>query len=450
MNHPFLHCPVPEAGVPQRPSEPPAREVAVAIVRTLRDAGHAAYLAGGCVRDELLGFEPKDFDVATDATPDRVRSLFRRTQAVGAAFGVVLVREGPVTVEVATFRRDGPYSDRRRPDSIEFADARADALRRDFTINALFLDPLSSGTVNGSPGTDEGARTLATGRGVVIDFVGGLEDLHARLIRAVGEPAQRLAEDHLRALRAVRFASRYGFTIEDQTAEAIRHDARQLAGVSRERIGDEVRRMISHPSRGVSAWTIQYLALDEPIFGTHTTRAPMLLGRLDDSAPYPTCLAAWAIDRGAIVEASQVAGVVDGWRRALCLSNRERDDLKAILLGVGMLTHEWARLGVAAQKRAAASSWFDEAMRIIAAQTPEGFVRIHRRVEQLMHTPSGLSPDPLINGDDLLKIGFRSGPRFQDLLDAIYDAQLEDRINTRDEALALARELGPTLGVQSE
>ncbi len=445
----FLHCGVPGSDTHKPSPESDAHKVAVAIVRTLRASGHAAYLAGGCVRDELLGHEPQDYDVATDATPDRVRSLFRRTQAVGAAFGVVLVREGPITVEVATFRRDGPYSDKRRPDAIEFTDARGDAFRRDFTINALFLDPLDTEADGPSRRPVEGARTVATARGTVIDFVGGLDDLRARLIRAVGDPARRLSEDHLRALRAVRFASRYGFTIEDRTAEAIRNDARRLAGVSRERIGDEIRRMISHPSRGVSAWTIQYLGLDEPIFGTHTTRAPMLLGRLDDSAPYGTSLAAWAIDRGAVVEASQVAGLVAAWRDALCLSNRERDDLRAILLGVSMLTHEWARMGVAAQKRAAHATWFNEALRIVAAQSPEGFVRIHRRVEQLRATPSGLSPSPVIGGDDLLRIGFRSGPGFQDLLNAIYDAQLEDRISTRDEALALARELGPALGVQS-
>lgn len=443
------------------------RSAAVEIVRTLHDAGHIAYLAGGCVRDELLGLHPKDYDVATSAGPDEVRSLFRHTQAVGASFGVVLVHLLASTVEVATFRRDGPYSDARRPDSIEFADPRQDAQRRDFTINAIFLDPLDAGT--DSPNGDARGDALAqepdldllasavggespmgwrTSRGRIIDFVGGVADLRQKTIRAVGDPHERLREDHLRALRAVRFASRLGFTIEEHTADAIRAHARELRGVSRERIGDEVRRMLSHPSRGVSAWTLQYLELDEPVLGTHTTRAPKILGRLDDRAPYPTCLAAWAIDRGAIVESTQVSGLVARWRESLCLTNDERDDLKNVLLGVGTLQHEWATMGVAAQKRAAREPWFGESLRLVAASNPESMVRIQRRVFALADTPSGIHPDALIGGDDLIALGLSPGPRFQQILRAVYDAQLEDRVSDREQAIALAMELAKSPGVQ--
>ncbi len=427
-----------------------AREVAVGLIRTLRDAGHVAYLAGGCVRDELLGEHPKDYDVATDATPDRVQSLFRRTQSVGASFGVMLVHQDGVTVEVATFRRDGPYTDARRPDHVEFADAEGDARRRDFTINALFLDPLDaqSGTSNGSQPDDAASKgTLTTSAGRVIDYVGGLQDLKNKTIRAVGDPDARLREDHLRALRAVRFASRLGFTIDDATAEAIQRHATELKGVSRERVGDEIRRMITHPSRALAAWTLQYLGLDEPIFAKATTSAPKHLGRLDDAAPYPTCLAAWAIDRGSVVEATQIAGLVAHWRTALCLSNEERDALKSTLIGTGVLLREFSTLGVAAQKRAAASDWFHEALRLVAAESPESMVRIHRRVVQLVGTPSGLSPIPLLTGDDLILSGFRAGPAFQPILDGVYDAQLEDKITTKEQALALARELAGDSGV---
>ena len=217
-----------------------ARGTAASIVRRLREAGHVAYFAGGCVRDELLGLDPVDYDVATDARPDAIQAMFRKTAAVGASFGVVLVKEAGGVVEVATFRSDGPYSDSRRPDRVEFADAAHDAQRRDFTINALFLDPLA-------------AEDSASIHGHVIDHVGGMADLRARVIRAVGDPERRLAEDHLRALRAVRFAARFGFAIEQGTASAIREHASDLEGVSRERVGDELRRMFLAETRAEAA-----------------------------------------------------------------------------------------------------------------------------------------------------------------------------------------------------
>src|SRR5213595_1577127 len=189
------------------PSKKSSREDAGEIVKRLRAAGHVAYLAGGCVRDLLLGLEPKDYDVATDAPPERVRKLFNNTQAVGAAFGVILVRLGGSQIEVATFRTDVSYEDGRHPTEVRFSSAEEDAQRRDFTINGLFLDPIDDR---------------------VIDFVGGQEDLKARILRAIGEPNHRFEEDHLRLLRAVRFASRFGLTIEPETAEAIRRHAEHL------------------------------------------------------------------------------------------------------------------------------------------------------------------------------------------------------------------------------
>lgn len=416
-------------------------------MRALRERGHIAYLAGGCVRDELLGLAPKDFDVATDARPEAIREMFRQTQEVGASFGVMLVKEGGAWTEVATFRSDGPYSDHRRPDHIEFSTPERDAARRDFTINALFLDPLAdSPPVNGDAihtGPDGAAprRKRVTG-GEVIDFVGGLDDLRAGIVRAVGDPDARLREDDLRALRAVRFASRLGFTIEEATADAIRAHAGALRGVSRERIGDEVRRMLRHPNRAVAAWTMQYLgldsaALDEP----GATPAPTRLGRLHDRAGYASCLAAWAVDRGVVREATQIAGVVSRWRRALNLSNDERDGLKAILEGLALIERGWDGLGIAQRKRAASSGWFDGALRVMAAGNPEAAAGVRIDVERLSETPSGLAPDPLITGDDLIAIGFRGGPLFKLVLDRVYDAQLEDRVSTQGEALELAREL---------
>ncbi len=192
-----------------------------------------------CLRDTLLGQKPKDFDVATDAPPQRVRELFGNTQAVGAAFGVILVRIRRSQIEVATFRHDGKYLDGRRPSEVQFTTAEEDAKRRDFTINGLFLDPLKPGT------PDE----------QVIDYVGGRDDLRRRIVRAIGEPERRFEEDHLRLLRAVRFASRLGFDVEPRTEEAIRNHADQLARISPERAGEELRVMLTPPTR-VRAWVL--------------------------------------------------------------------------------------------------------------------------------------------------------------------------------------------------
>src|SRR5258706_159236 len=204
------------------------RDTARSIVERLQAHGHQALLAGGCVRDMLIGRDPTDYDVATSATPDVVIGLFKKTQKIGAAFGVVLVRTGRISIEVATFRRDAPYADGRHPTAVEFTDAREDALRRDFTINGLFLNPI----------TDE-----------VVDYVGGRADIEARLVRAIGEPSHRFAEDHLRLLRAVRFAARMDFQIEPATWHAMREHAAQIARISPERIREELEAILSASSR---------------------------------------------------------------------------------------------------------------------------------------------------------------------------------------------------------
>ncbi|MEL7473184.1 MAG: CCA tRNA nucleotidyltransferase [Planctomycetota bacterium] len=411
-----------------------ARAAATTVARRLREAGFTAYFAGGCVRDELLGLTPTDYDVATDATPDEVRGRFQRTAHVGAHFGVVLVKErageGDHTIEVATFRSDGSYSDSRRPDQVTFSSPEEDARRRDFSINALFLDPLA----------DEG------GASAVIDHVGGLADLERGLVRAVGDADARLREDHLRALRGVRFAARFGFDLEEATSEAITRHAVELRGVSRERIGDELRRMMAHTSRHDAAWKLQLLGLDEAMFDRHSASAPRTLGRLSepgDGRPpaLATCLSAWALDRGAVIEATQIAGLVRHWRERLCLSNEERDAFKRTLEVHASLERAWWTLGVAAQKRLASESVFTEALRLVQAQRPEEMVRIRARVSELAAEAGGLAPEPLLSGDDLIALGLTPGPRFRGLLDVLYDAQLEGRVGTREDAERLAREL---------
>jgi poly(A) polymerase len=315
----------------------PNRDAAVTVIRTLRQAGHIAYFAGGCVRDELLGNPPDDYDVATDAIPPRIAELFPRSNHVGAAFGVMLVSVGKSVVEVATFRADGRYTDKRRPDSVTFSDPVADAQRRDFTVNALFIDPTRPG------------RELAPGRissGEVIDHVGGLADLQARVLRAVGDPEKRLAEDHLRALRAARLAAKLGFEVDARTAGAIRVHASELAGVSRERIGEELRKMLAHPARARAAALIEDLGLDGPITGAMLgpPRSGVLAG-IPPGAGFETALAAWAIQRGLAEERGPALGLVPRWRDTMCLSNDERALFEQTLLHVILLRREWSGLG---------------------------------------------------------------------------------------------------------
>ena len=397
------------------------RETATNVARTLIDAGYTTYFAGGCVRDKLMGNEPLDYDIATAARPEQVCELFKRTQLVGESFGVVLVSMLGHQFEVATFRTDGVYSDGRHPQSVTYSDAEHDAQRRDFTINGLFEEPLT---------------------GKVIDYVNGQRDVTGKVIRAIGDPQARLLEDRLRMLRAVRFAARFGFTIDEQTADAIRDTAGDISGVSRERIGQELKRMLSHPNRGVAVWELQYLGLDATVLGEENiTVAPTRVGRLPDDAPYPTALAAWLLDRD---ESSQASHHVTSrnWGAKLMLSNSDQQDFIRCLSTYQMLITDWPKAGVAAQKRHASTDVFTQALMILQTVEPETFVDIRQRVDFLAQ--SGLSPDPLISGDDLMALGMTPGPDFKTVLESVYDSQLEGYISDKKSALALAESIAST------
>src|SRR5688572_14415923 len=321
-------------------SHPPCfGDDALAVLRRLREHGHVAYFAGGCVRDLLLGLEPKDWDVATDAPPKRVRELFSNTQAVGAAFGVILVRHGRSVVEVATFRREGSYSDGRRPDSVEFTGAEEDARRRDFTINGLFLDPQSS------------ASGVKTAHGIVIDFVGGVEDLRSKTLRAIGDAQRRFSEDHLRLLRAVRFAARFGLRVEEGTARAIRANAPQLKGISPERIAEELRAMLTPATRGTAWGLLWEYALVDVVFrflpsseGADFDPSRSLFVKVAPGKPIPFgfALAAGLLDyrlAGSDGEAelvsltspAEVRRAVKAMRDALRISNEELEEMVGVL-----------------------------------------------------------------------------------------------------------------------
>lgn len=432
---------IPDASQP--PADPPAappdrREDAEDVVRALRRAGHIAYFAGGCVRDELLGLVPKDYDVATDAPPDRVRTLFPRTQAVGAAFGVILVRHGRSIIEVATFRADEQYLDGRRPSGVRFTTAEEDAKRRDFTVNGLFLDPL------------DGDR--------VIDHVGGQADLAAKVLRAIGEPKHRFGEDYLRMLRAARFAARFELTIELQTRQAIVDHADRLAQISPERINDELQRMLTPPSR-LRAWDLLWdLRLIPVIFRFLPERAAgpndraMLFPRLavgaSISPPLALAAAGLCYRRQAsaqrltreLLVSKEVATLARALRRALRLSNDD-DDGVANVLRVHQLLAD-AEPPVAVMKRFLAQSCSGESRLLLDAlaevEPPlaERVTWLRARLAELEKTD--YAPPPLVTGDDLVAAGAVPGPAFKPALARAYDEQLEGRLTDKSEALHFA------------
>ena len=444
------------------------RDAALAVVRALRADGRCVLFAGGCVRDELLGREPSDYDVATDATPDDVDRLFPRSRGVGRSFGVVLVRTRGHTIEVATFRSDASYSDRRRPDAVRFSTPREDALRRDFTANALFLDPLA-GPADPPPPDPDGADAPATRPGplggLALDYVGGLIDLDQRVLRAVGDPGERLAEDHLRALRAARFAARLGFAVDPDTAAAVRDHAAQLAGVSRERVGDELRKLLAHPARARGVALLHALGLAGEVlgpllsrdaahaFGDEPDRRPRVLASLPDDARPMTALAAWLLDvelagvRSGDASPVSLASVAERARDAarrlrdrLCLTNDETADLAELLELAAAFAGSWRDAGVAGKKRLAARRLRAPALHLLRGVDPDAADRAQREIQRLARDPGGLAPDPIVTGDHLIEAGFAPSREFGGWLRALYDRQLEGRLPDRATALRLVRE----------
>ncbi|HWE03434.1 MAG TPA: CCA tRNA nucleotidyltransferase [Tepidisphaeraceae bacterium] len=435
------------ASAPGSGGKPLCRRVdALAVLTRLRDAGHSAFFAGGCVRDLLLGHEPKDWDVATDAQPNRVRGMFPNTQAVGAAFGVILVRHHGSSVEVATFRADAQYADGRHPDSVRFTTAEEDAKRRDFTMNGLFLDPLRSGSLDEQ----------------VIDYVGGRADLRAGRIRAIGDPAARFGEDHLRMLRAVRFAGRFGFEIETATAAAIRRHSAHLVRISPERIADELRIMLTPPTRAAVYRLLEELGLRQSIF--RFLEIPRGPGRIESSRsvfaalasdaaiPFSLAIAGASIDEylwhgppnadpRRFFERPVGQKIVRAVRQSLKISNDESGDILGALEGLDPLVGADAPR-VATMKRFLARPTADMSRRLLKAVQSIGLLDT-REIRSVQERLSALektqfAPPPLITGDDLAKAGLTPGPQFKRILDAVYDAQLEDRIVTHPAAMEMA------------
>ncbi len=430
----------------EQPEKLSARDAGIKVIKVLQDAGHVAYFAGGCVRDRLLGKTPKDYDVATDAHPETVVKTFRSARFVGEAFGVALVRLMGHEIQVATFRSESNYTDGRHPGKVVFTNAREDAIRRDFTINGMFEDPVAR---------DESQR--------IIDYVNGREDLANKIIRAIGTPADRFAEDYLRMLRAVRFAARMGFEIEPVTAAAIKTHARYLSQISRERIGQELGASLACPGRAQAAALVQSLNLDGPALNEAHKNVPLpTLEGLPGASAFPVALAAWTIDRlgltsmhpgegpGARDRVDWLHGHLQAFvdrdlpdtgarlRNALALSNQQTETFNgAFLLLPSVL--RWQSLNIAQKKRLLASQYAPEALQLGGAL---GHVMAVRAVMQVVdnETPElqaqDVRPEPFLTGQDLIAQGMKPGPAFKKVLDEAYDLQLMGQHVDRTQALA--------------
>src|SRR5438309_8834657 len=438
------------------------KDTAISVVRKLQESGYQAYLVGGCVRDLIFGREPADYDIATDATPDQVMQIFPETYAVGAKFGVVLVpapfhnaNENEV-VEVATFRSDVGYSDGRHPDQVRYSkDPREDVERRDFTVNGLLLDPVK----------DE-----------VLDFVGGRKDLEAGVIRAIGEPERRFAEDKLRMLRAVRFAARFGYTIEPVTFAAIQK-APQIHQVSRERVRDELTKMLTE-GHARSA----FLLLDQtgllrevlpeisdmkgveqpPQFhpeGDVFVHTLLLLDKLPQPCPPTLAWGALLHDVGkpptfrVAPDRIRFDGHVDiGVKmaeeicRRLRFSNDDTQEILALVKNHMRFAHAM-QMSEATFKKFVRMPRFEEHLELhrIDCESSHGDLTTYRFTREKIASmpPEAVRPRPLVSGDDLIAAGYAPGPKFKEILGAVEDRQLEGMLHSGDEAIEFVRKEFP-------
>jgi poly(A) polymerase len=438
------------------------REFASEVVKRLREAGYQALWAGGCVRDESLGLMPQDYDVATDATPAQVQALFRRSIAVGAAFGVIeVLGPRPLKVQVATFRTDvydadsdeqGP--DGRHPRSVVFSSPREDAERRDFTINGMFFDPLENR---------------------LIDYVCGQHDLEARILRAIGDPARRFTEDKLRMLRGVRMATRFELTIEPATADAIRAMAEQINVVSAERIADELRKLLVDPRRARGMNLMYELGLVAPVLpellpmkslpqglpaapnGDLWDHTMKVLDFLGDGPSFTLALGGLLHDVGKPRTVARKAEkytfyhhehvgreIAHGIGRRLKLSNEERERVEWLVEKHQYLA-DARQLRLAKLKQMLAHPGIEELLALHEADArASGHDLDHvEYCRQLLRqwSEGDINPPPLLTGDDLKEHGVPQGPIYKRLLDAVREAQLDGTITTMAQALDLVDQL---------
>src|SRR5882762_260692 len=445
-----------------------AQQHAIGIIRTLRERGHQAYLCGGCVRDLLLGREPADYDVTTDATPDQVMRIFPETYAVGAQFGVVLVpisgesanepETAPPsskvnTVEVATFRSDVGYSDGRHPDEVRYSkDPREDVVRRDFTINGLLMDPIT---------------------GEVLDFVEGRKDLDAHTIRAIGDPEMRFGEDKLRMLRAVRFAARFEYQIDPPTFAAVERLAPQIDQVSHERVRDELTRMLREGHARQAFLLLDKSGLLDEVLpeisamkgveqppqyhpeGDVFVHTLLLLQNLPRPCPATLAWGALLHDVGkpptfrVAPDRIRFDGHVDvGVKmaqeicRRLRFSNEDTDQTLALVKHHMRFAHV-AQMKESTLRKFLRMPGFEEHLELhrMDCQSSHGDLTSYKFIKEKIASipPEKMRPVPLLTGDDLIAAGYAPGPGFKEILSAVEDGQLESRLQSKDDAMEFIR-----------
>lgn len=436
-----------------------AKQHASQIIQSLRQAGFQAYLVGGCVRDLLLEREPEDYDIATDALPEQVMELFPKTYAVGAQFGVVLVPDHDgKTVEVATFRSDIGYSDGRHPDEVRFSKTpQEDVQRRDFTVNGLLMDPIS---------------------GQVLDYVNGRADLERGIIRAIGNPEARFAEDKLRMLRAVRFAARFGYILEMGTMAAIQKLAPQIKQVSAERVRDELTKMLTEGRARLAFFMLYATRLLQEVLpeiaamkgveqppefhpeGDVFIHTLLLL----DNLPKPVSASlAWGallhdvgkpptfrkgpdrirFDNHVDVGVKMAEGICERLR----FSNEETEQILALVDNHMRFAHA-TQMSESTLKKFLRMPKFDEHLELhrLDCVASNGIMTSYDYVREKMAAtpPEVMRPAPLVTGEDLIAVGYQPGPRFKEILEAVEDGQLENRLRSKEEAMEFVRRQFPS------
>lgn len=427
----------------------PLAESARRIVQQLQDAGFIAYYAGGCVRDQLMGVAPHDYDIATNAHPEQVQNLFRRTIAVGAHFGVIVVLEGGSEFQVATFRNDGQYLDGRRPETVSFATPEEDATRRDFTINGLFFDPIA---------------------GKLIDYVGGQQDLSRKILRAIGNPYDRFREDRLRLMRAVRFGTTLGFDLDGNTWRAVCENANHINEVSAERIREELVKILLSPRRvrgfdlldesGLLAAILPEVEAlkgceQPPQFhpeGDVFVHTRIMLGLLPAQVSLPLVLSVLFHDIGkpptfAIDETGRIrfsghdkvgAEMTEVVMTRLRFSRAEIDATVEAVAN-HMVFKDVQDMRVAKLKRFLARPYIDDELELHRVDCTsshgmlDNYEYLKAKREEFASEP--LIPPPLITGRDLIDLGLKPGPRFSEILEAVQSRQLEGTLTSHDDAL---------------
>jgi poly(A) polymerase len=389
------------------------RQAAIQIIRRLRKAGFEALLAGGCVRDMLLGKAPKDYDVATDGRPDEICKIFRRTIKVGAKFGVIIVLLDSRQVEVATFRAEAGYSDGRRPDKVSFTNARQDALRRDFTINGMFYDPLEK---------------------EVLDYVGGRGDLKRKIIRTIGRPDERFGEDYLRMLRAVRFAGQLDFKIEKNTLNSVKKYSGKIANISGERIAAELESLSAARCRKKGVELLISTGLADKVFPAFkktgiAESAERIFDRLPKMVTFELFMAALFVG----ADTSEAMANL----KILKLSTGQLKYIKFLLENRGYLLGD--EISLAHLKMIVSGPYFEDlyllqkAIQKSAGKSISHLLAIRKRVNALAGIE--LKPKPLLNGYELIELGAKPGPQVGVVSKELYIAQLSEKISTKTQAV---------------